>query len=314
MKKKLCLVLAVLALFLGVTEANTVKVRAAAAIGVLPENQVLDGTVGPLLLVSTTTGVITTPPRFGFVAEAFGPDGTRITGTWILDELKYTIYIDEAFALKLDGSPINGEQFGAFNDLQGVFPDIRGRNTSSDPDSVQSVPSLTPTHNVTLTNTHSVVVSNHLVATDGTSRRPFIQLGKPYSIKISIKGSFNGVSFGTKTATAMVVVGVASLWAEPSTDLKAWKDGTPWVLNYGRSGAIDFQKTLRTSVPGVGEQIIIDSLQSSADLNSWSPWSDISISEVPGALTLKAILGAPEVSRWFFRAKVRRMVVVPPSS
>jgi hypothetical protein len=269
-------------------------------------------------LVSTAEVGAITAPAFGF--EAVAMDGnTPVNGTWALTSLKYTLRINGAVALGVsDGLPILDRQMGTFNDIGGATPCIRGLNTAS----VESVPTFTDTSNVTLTGTHSVIVAQHGVPITGTVRRPFLaNPGDFYSIEYAITGSFNGVSFGTKKVTTMVVVGVATVWADLRPDGQ-WRNGADWVCPSSTMSIPEtgFVQGVRVAPTGAGAQYVLIGWEASTDLGQSDPWvmwpSQVaggvtSILDGSGVLNLRAIDGMSGPRR-FFRLKYQS--VTPVSS
>lgn len=319
---KIKLVIVLVALFCAFTTTvfatPEIRLRAAAAkSGGLTETQVrIEENVS---LVSTSEAGAITAPAFGFEATAF--DGTTpVNGTWALMSIKVTYRINGNVALGVsDGLPILDRQMGVFNAVGGATPDIRGLNTNL----AQSVPDFTPTAGSTLTGTHSVIVSQHGVPITGTVRRPFLaRPGDFYSIEYAITGSFNGVSFGTKRVTAMVVVGAATAWLDLRSDGK-WTNGSDWICppSITMSGETGFVHGVRVAPTGTGQQYVLIGWEASTDLGQADPWAlwpsenagGTFSTDGSGVLNLRSIDGMSGPRR-FFRLKYQPVVVSPPVS
>lgn len=277
---------------------------AAAKSGGLTEAQA--GSLPNVSLVSASEASVITAPAFGFQAVAMDGGTTPVNGTWALTSLTVTYRINGVVALGvIDGLPILDRQMGVFNAVGGATPDIRGLNTNL----AQSVPDFTATAGSTLTGTHSIVVSQHEVPITGTVRRPFLaRPGDFYSIEYAITGSFNGVSFGTKKVTAMVIVGVATAWLDLRSDGK-WADGSDWICPPTTVAVPEtgFVRGVRVAATGTGAQYVLIGWKASTDLGQADPWASWPTENAggtfstdgSGALNLRAINGLSGPRRFF---------------
>lgn len=258
-----------------------------------------------------------TAPTFGFSAVAM-EGSTKVNGTWTITSFTYSRWINGSPALDGNGNPLLDKPFGTFNAVGGAGPDIRGLTTTG----AQSVGNGTATSGVTLNTTHSVLVSQFVASIDGSVRRPFLGApGSNYTIEFRVSGTFNGVSF-TKSATAIVIVGLEVVWADLRSDGQ-WSNGSDWVCppSLTMSGETGFVQGVRMAPNEIGQQYILLGWESSTDMGQTDPWASwpsvlaagTIAPDGSGILNLRAVNGMSGFRR-FFRLKYQKVEAPAPTA
>ncbi len=231
--------------------------------------------------VSETGGTMTTSTIGITTAEAGSINapnfGCRLragsNGTLSLTSVKYTLGINGAVGNDGAGNPILDRQLGAFNAPGNASrPDMRCFNLSGLVTSTNGV----ATAGSSTAGTERLLLEDHSIAIDGTTRRPFmVNPGDSYSVEYHISGTFNSVPFDL-TAVAQIVV----LSEAPTPISVSDLQDTQITLNWGNvAGETGFR------------------VESSTD--NGSTWQQVSV--VPANTLVQIITGLQVQTDYWFR-------------